>query len=546
MIPSNIIDEIKFKTNIVDIVGEVADLKKFGTSYKSSCPFLDHSDKTPSFSVSETRQIFKCFGCGKSGNVFTFLMEYHGHTFIEAVKELAERAGVQIPQQNREESDLIEQIYEMLGQYANMTAGHYHLMQMDYFQKRGLSQEVIEKYNLGYDDDDNALNSVLVAEEAGLVYTTTSLSVQNRFAHRYTFPIQDGNGRVLSIGGTNKDATPKYLNGSDTKVYHKSNVLYGLYQAKEALLKKKYAILVEGYMDCLQMVNQGYLNTVASCGTSVTSAQVKLLSRYVKDIILFFDGDEAGRNAINKVFVLAFDQGMDLYVVDTPDGSDPDSLALSDKPLTMKLVQGAQSWVDRNLKRTSDLARRRWQIQLVSSLLPEFENDDRRLAFLDMCAQKLGVDYRIFTHKKHNGSKGERYNVSELIEQYPEQMQLLSSCLFNPKAKEIVPEEYFSEPALVEIYHRIIQSIEESDLYVGLDEEQMQIMTYLLDIYEKNASNFEENKFLSVVDSFNRKIKQATLELRDLEKKGAEMGGRIRELTALIDQREKLFNRRGF
>lgn len=343
-IPDDKIEEVRAASDIVDIVGEYVQLKKRGSNFVGLCPF--HDEKTPSFNVNPGRSIFKCFGCGVGGNVFQFIMRMENVGFPEAVRVLAERAGITL---NLEQNDLSESassteaIYHALRfaarfYFDQLTQSEQGKVGLDYFKKRGFTGKTIKQFGLGYAPEawDRLLNEAVkgqiapeVLERAGLAIPRKDGSgYYDRYRGRVIFPIFSPVGKVLGFGGRILQADPeqpKYINSPETEVYSKSRVLYGLYQGKQAIRKAEEVILVEGYTDVISLHQAGVENAVAACGTSLTDGHVKSLLRYAKRIIFINDADSAGDNATVRGIGLALKGGLVPYVVELPEKEDPDS-----------------------------------------------------------------------------------------------------------------------------------------------------------------------------------------------------------------------------
>lgn len=307
-----LIEEVRMKNDIVDVISGYVRLQKKGSSYFGLCPF--HNEKSPSFSVSRQKQMYYCFGCGAGGNVFTFLMEYENLTFVEAVQMLADRAGVELPKMEyskeaKERADLKSILLEI-----NKAAAQYYYVQLKseqgrvgytYLKNRGLSDDTIKAFGLGFSNKSNQdlyqyLKSKGYREEhirqAGLISTDERNGVYDKFWNRVMFPIMDVNSRVIGFGGrVMGDAKPKYLNSPETPVFDKSRNLYGLNRARSS--KKPYFLLCEGYMDVIALHQAGFTNAVASLGTALTPGHATLIKRYVQEVYLTYDSDEAGTRA---------------------------------------------------------------------------------------------------------------------------------------------------------------------------------------------------------------------------------------------------------
>lgn len=335
----DIIEEVRSRNDIVDVISTYVPLKKKGSSYFGLCPF--HNEKSPSFSVSRDKQMYYCFGCGAGGNVYTFLMEYENFSFPEAVRFLAERAGMELPEEEmneeaRRQMDEKARLREMNKLAANY---FYYLLHskrgkrgLEYFKKRGITEETIRHFGLGFSDiysDDlyRFLKSKGYKDEelkdSALVSIDEKRGGSDKFWNRVMFPIMDVNNRVIGFGGrVMGDGTPKYLNSRETKLFDKSRNLYGLNFARKS--RKNEIILCEGYMDVISMHQAGFTNAVAALGTAFTSGHGMLLRRYTENVILSFDSDEAGQRAILRAIPILKEAGLNVRVLDLTPYKDPD------------------------------------------------------------------------------------------------------------------------------------------------------------------------------------------------------------------------------
>ena len=327
------------KNDIVDVVSQYVKLTRKGSSYFGLCPF--HNEKTPSFSVTPSKQMYYCFGCGAGGNVFNFVMEYENYSFGEALSHLADRAGVQLPRieyssEAREKAKQRETLLEI-----NRQAAQYFYYQLRresgqigyrYLTDRGLSDETIRKFGLGYSDKfSDDLYKFLKGKgygddqlrDSGLFNVDERHGMYDKFWNRVIFPIMDVNNRVIGFGGrVMGDGKPKYLNSPETKIFDKSRNLYGLNVARTS--RKPYLILCEGYMDVISMHQSGFTNAVASLGTSLTSGHASLLKRYTQEVLLLYDSDEAGVKAALRAIPILREAGINSRVVDLKPHKDPD------------------------------------------------------------------------------------------------------------------------------------------------------------------------------------------------------------------------------
>ena len=342
-IPEEYIEEIRSRTDIVELVGEYVRLKRRGTNFIGLCPF--HKEKTPSFNVNPSLGIFKCFGCGKGGNMYSFMMEIENLSYPESIRLLAERAGVTLPEneQDTQKFSEAESIYHALrfaGRffYDSLTKSEHGSKALEYLTERGFIEKTIKQYGLGYAPEswDGLLNAGAkkhiapeTLEKAGLVIARNeSEGYYDRYRGRVIFPIFSHIGKVVGFGGrilVPAENQAKYINSPETQVYHKSKVLYGLYQGKNAIRKKGEVILVEGYTDVLALHQAGIEHAVATSGTALTQDQINLLKRYAQRVLVLYDADSAGANAALRGIDLLLVNGVSVYGLGLPAGEDPDS-----------------------------------------------------------------------------------------------------------------------------------------------------------------------------------------------------------------------------
>jgi DNA primase len=336
------VEEIKERLNIVEVVGEYVPLKKAGANHKGRCPF--HNEKTPSFTVSESKQFFHCFGCSKGGDIFTFVQEVEGVEFAEALRMLAAKAGVQLRAVNPREQNENTRLLDALAAAADFFRSALRQSAegekaRGYLAERSVAAETQEQFQIGYSPDSwDALLTVLKQrgfrekeiERAGLAIPSPKTGgVYDRFRGRLMFPIHNAHGNVIGFGGRTLDPAQKeakYINSPQTAVYNKSAVLYGLHLAKPFIKKMDATVIVEGYMDVVTAHQAKFRNVVAASGTALTEDQVRLLKRYSPNVILAFDADAAGLNAAWRGMQVAVEQGMNIKILVLPKGQDPDDL----------------------------------------------------------------------------------------------------------------------------------------------------------------------------------------------------------------------------
>lgn len=420
LIPRSFINDILAKADIVDVVNSRVKLKKAGTNnYQACCPF--HHEKTPSFTVSKSKQFYHCFGCGAHGNAIGFLMEYDKLEFLEAVEELANFLGLDVPREQsggRNEKTQVSfqtkrDLYQLMAEIAHFYQQQLpnHIPAQAYLQKRGLSQEVIERFAIGFVPD--SFDSVLRKfgrnrEEQARLFDLGMLSgnqngrVYDRFRNRIMFPIRDRRGRTIAFGGrVLGDEKPKYLNSPETVTYHKGNELYGLFEALQINDSPEMLLVVEGYMDVVALAQFGVNYAVASLGTATTSEQIQQIFRVTEQAVCCYDGDRAGRDAAWRALENALpylEDGRQLKFIFLPDGEDPDTfIRQQGKEGFENYIRNALSLSDflfANLLQQVDLSTKEGKSKLAALAVPlikRIPGEMLRLYLRNLLAQKLGI-----------------------------------------------------------------------------------------------------------------------------------------------------------
>jgi len=349
-IPDNFVQDLLARTDVVELINARVALKKTGRNYSACCPF--HQEKSPSFTVAPDKQFYYCFGCGASGNAVGFLMEYERLSFPEAVKQLADKAGVEVPRENDHHSaqsaaqkSALQQMYDLLARAElffrqQLKNAPERKVAVDYLKGRGLSGEIAARYGLGFAPPgfDNLINALSLdqaglqrAEEVGLLVRREDTGrVYDKFRERITFPIRDSRGRVIGFGGRLLgDGKPKYLNSPETPVFHKGRELYGLWEWRQSRDKNNLLFVVEGYMDVIALAQHGIDNVVATLGTATTAEHAEKLFKQVDEVVFCFDGDVAGRRAAWRALestLPVLEDGKQARFLFLPDGEDPDSV----------------------------------------------------------------------------------------------------------------------------------------------------------------------------------------------------------------------------
>ena len=428
-------DRVKQQVDIVRVVGEYVRLKKSGQNFTGLCPF--HNEKTPSFSVSPLKQFYYCFGCGVGGDVFNFVMEMDKITFPEAVRAVAEKCGIAVPQarertpeerrENQQRTALVDLHREaaafFVQQLNNTPEGR---AAKAYLLDRGLDSEAMARFGLGFaPSGGEALLRAFAAkypdkvlEVSGLFSRDQNGRLFDRFRRRVMFPIANESGKIVAFGGRALgDDLPKYLNSPETPIYTKSNVLYHLDRAKEALRQRDFAVLVEGYMDAIAVARAGVSNVVASCGTSLTEPQVKLLSRFTRRVIVNYDPDAAGQAATERSLSILLEQGAEVRVLALPGGKDPDSFIRADGPAAYtKLLNEAPPYVDYLISRARkmDMSTAEGKLRAVNFLLPYVQRiPDRilRSEWATRIAQQLRIEEPVLRESMRKAASERRSEV---------------------------------------------------------------------------------------------------------------------------------------
>lgn len=507
--PQELIDEVAAKNDIVDIISQHVELKGRGGEYKGLCPF--HNEKTPSFHVSQRKQLYHCFGCRASGNVYTFLQKYENFTFPEAIRYLADRANVTLPEirdtpQMKQVRDKKKRLYE--ANNAAATFYYYRLRSpggeigMQYFQKRNLTKETMQHFGLGYAPQySDALLRYLRKEgfedheiiEAGLAEHYEGRGTVDKFFNRVIFPIQDGQGKVIGIGGrVLGDGKPKYLNSPETPIFEKRKNLYGLNYARAN--RKERFILCEGYMDVIALHQAGFTEAVASLGTAFTPEQAMILKRMKpKEILLAYDSDGAGVNAAKKALAILRDVGLNGYVIDMRPHKDPDEF-LSDPEYGPEAyeerIRNAENGflyeirMLRNEYHTDDPAQKTSFETEVARRLTTFEDELERENYLNAVAENYGIgkdalrkkvadEARIMEQRPQREEVGAALPRGERMSPAQEQSRFSQRLLLTWLSEE--PQQYarvkrylswedFTDPLYQRVAKEVFGGLEKNDL----------------------------------------------------------------------------------
>jgi DNA primase len=478
-------DKVKQQADIVRVVGEYVRLKKSGQNFSGLCPF--HAEKTPSFAVHPVKQIYHCFGCGVGGDVFKFVMEMEKCAFPEAIRIVAEKCGIPVPRQKerspeeRKENQQRTALVEM-----HREAQAFFVKQLEetlegkaaraYLEDRGLDKDAVSRFGVGYaPSGGDVLLRVLKSKypekllaESGLASRDQSGRLFDRFRRRITFPIANESGKIVAFGcRALGDDMPKYLNSPETPIYSKSNVLYHLDRAKEALRRQDFALLVEGYMDAIAVARAGISNVVASCGTSLAEPQIKLLGRFTKRVVVNYDPDTAGQAATERSLALLLEQDFEVRVLALPGKADPDKFIKENgAEAYLKLLKDAPTYVDYLIGRARqmDLSTGEGKLRAVNFLLPYVQKMPNRILrseWATRIAQQLRLEEPVLRAALNRAASERRSEVKT----QPELMGRAAKPAERRLIRMLAEAEGFR--------HEVAQQLQNARLYQGLETEKI-------------------------------------------------------------------------
>lgn len=489
-IPREKIDEVLDSANIVDVIGGYVRLKKAGRNFLGLCPF--HTEKTPSFSVSAEKGLFKCFGCGRGGNIFTFLMEHEKISFVEAVKQLAQKYGITIAEDASRQTkpdEGKERLYaatEYTAKFFHESLGHHASEEArQYVKRRKWSEETRKKFLLGFAPDawDELLSKATKVGYDTETLVTTGLLIKrddgkmyDRFRRRVVFPIHSHFGKIIGFGARaiRPGDEPKYLNSPETPIYNKSQVLYGLFQAAQMIREKDAVIIVEGYADVLSVDQAGLHNVVATSGTALTPEQIKLLARYTHNFIFIYDADSAGAKAMVRGIEVIIEQGYDVKIVRLPAGDDPDSFvqAKGGKALE-ELLRSALTFVDfifmqhQAEGKFNSPDEKSTAVRHVLSFLAKMDDELRRDFYVKHIAEKYDVYETVLhreldkLHKELQRTAQRRETSARFDRSDIDQPQRSVGFVVIPPAERDFLTNIFQAPA--EVMHTVLSSVHVED-----------------------------------------------------------------------------------
>ena len=523
-IAQDTIDRIRDQADIVDIISQDVELKRRGINYFGACPF--HDEKTPSFSVSPSKQIYHCFGCGNGGNVFTFLMEFQKLTFFEAVKTLADKYNIVI---DATQNDYASTEYSFLYQLHEKAAILYQKNlfsssgknALQYLNNRNLNENTIKEFRIGFalGSWDNLYNRIKTdgsndnLMKSGLLIRSEK-GVFDRFRSRIMFPIFHQSGKVIAFGGRDFEANDaaKYLNSSETALYQKSNILYGLHITKDAIRRSGYIILVEGYMDLLQLYQAGIKPIVSVSGTSLTKNHAKILSKLVSKVILLYDGDTAGGNAAIRAGFIIYQAGMEAHVVRPPDKLDPDDWLLKHgSEAIQEAIDRPQGFLDfhiefHNATKLKGTSRRDYLHEILSNINNINDTIIKNELIKDLSERFIIKEIELLeilntkkVYKKDLGNHNEDNNIEFTSKAHRAELELTKILIhadieYKRELKKIINIDLFSHQLLVKIISKILTNdpIEISKFIEYFpDKKERELVSKLL-IAEKNGESSEQ------------------------------------------------------
>jgi DNA primase len=558
------LDEIKNRVDIVGLVGEYAPLKKAGRNYKALCPF--HSEKTPSFMVSPDRQIFKCFGCNEGGDVFTFYKKIEGVEFGEALKSLAQRAGVQLKEYKPSPA---EQRKEELLKATDAASRLYHHLLLkhpvgksgrEYLKARGVKQKSIIDFRLGYAPTrSNILLEFLKkkgfsmqdAVIAGLLMVSGNRP-KDRFFGRLMFPIFDTQGRAIAFSGRNLGKTePKYLNSPETPIFQKSRALYGIDLAKQEVKKEKTAILVEGNLDVISSFQVGITNVAAPLGTALTASQIDILKRWAENLIFAFDTDLAGDSAAKRGIEIAENAGLNIRVAQIPSGKDPDDIIRTSPLAWKKSVKEAvpiyDYYIESSIRKHGNKEAEAKK-KVASEVLPEIaviSNEILKAHYLQVLSAKLAVSEEVLRAALKKVKTGEKEAIgikdilerplsskgASLVEKY-----LLALVLQSGQLPEEIEEKIFGELPYREIF-KLIKEFYEKENRIKVKALVKNIPEALLQTFDEILLTEINEEILAGDEKCAKEINYCVVRLKELN-----LRTKLKELSLEIKQAESIGN----
>ncbi len=590
-LPRGFADDVKHQSDIVRVVSDYVTLKKRGANYMACCPF--HSEKTPSFNVHPGKGLYKCFGCGAGGSIFDFIMRIEGCAFPEAVRIVAEKSGIPIPEVNEtEDLKKIAHDREVVLRLNELAADFFELQladervgaeARDYIASRGITEETRKLFRIGYAPDSwDALSNYLIERGAtaedivmsGLAVLKETGGQYDRFRGRVMFPIVDSQGRVIAFGGrVMGEGEPKYLNSPETAVYTKGRNLYGLAFAKNEIRHRGFAILVEGYLDCIIPYQEGIQNVVASLGTALTDAQVRLLRRYMDQpqIVVNFDPDSAGQDATMRSIEMLLTEGFKVNILRMPTDEDPDEFVRTHGAREfLALLKTTQPYIEYIIDMaiaTHDTTRPAGKVEAVNAILPHLARMRDKVAradYADQIANRLKVDSRLIREEMKRVATNRQQSLDPKRLRAAEEItvaerQLLELVLANEDVRRAIvsnlKEEDYSELATGAIFKAIIEierdgvepNFDTLSARIESDEERAALAALLMsDLEWAGGNDFDTlmKRATDALSSLRRRLLERKLDAIQIEISQAEREQDMERVLRLYQEKAEIKKRK--
>ena len=551
-VSEGVVNQIKERIEISTLIEEYLPLKKAGKNYVTNCPF--HKDDTPSFYVSPDLNIFHCFGCGKSGDVITFIMEFEKIPFTEALRILAEKAGIEIGQY-KGKNDILYSIHNFAADFYNkelLKSGKV----LDYLKRRGFEKKSIEEFQLGFAPYgsnfiakakkefkiENLIKSGLVKKSDGRIKDT--------FFLRLLFPLFSSSGKIIGFGGRRLSKKgPKYLNSPDTPIHKKGKNLYSLWHAKEEIRKTEKIILVEGYFDFLSLYKAGIKNAVACLGTSLTTDQAELISRYAKEVILFFDEDTAGKIATLRSLGMLLEEGIDVKIRQGGQGKDPDEI-ISKQGIEAfkKLVAQSKDFMDwmldriQNKYKLSSPTELSKAIEEITAILESIKDNTKREVYKDFIAKKLTIRRELLDIEKTKQSSIITPKKNNINNREEHELYLIYAMLENPDKRDFVfsalKENHIKDPHLKKYFRMIREgaNLKTKEVIASLPSSSVNYIIKKSEVPVKSAIN---STILILLDEITKEKQTEYNRFREKGENSAEAISLLREIRDLGEEMKK-------
>lgn len=530
MIPQETIDLILDTARIDDVVGDFVTLKRRGASFVACCPF--HNEKTPSFYVTPSKGIYKCFGCQKAGNAIGFVMEHEHCSYVEAIRYLADKYHIEIVEEQetaeqimqRQRHESLSLVMEFAQKFfvGNLSEGEGRTVGYNYYRTRGLQDETIAAFGLGWAPSSRtALHDAAVSAgfkeeyliEAGLCFKTESGRVLDKFFERVTFPVHSLNGKVIAYSCRTLSADPniaKYINSADTPLYDKSRSLYGIFLAKAEIARQNRCYLAEGNVDVVMMHQTGITNVVASCGTSLTEQQIRIIHKFTDNITVMYDADKAGIHASQRAVSMILSEGMNVSLVLFPEGDDPDSFC---RRHTLEEVRDYLSahetdfvsyFLETGRESLNDPVKRSSLINEVADAIACIPDAVRRSVFVDTAADKLNIGTEALFERitGTRARKIEEKAKEEFRERRYRENDVVQAPVADFENRTLERAERDLTKFIVTNGQDILEFESDSEYYSGSEDDKPTVSGFIRDALESDGSSFENSVYRNIYDEY--------------------------------------------